>query len=191
MHKFNIPTHEPFNNPQLLWFTFVGEFIVPIVKGEKDLLYWFCRHPEDFQFCFVAEDYKSIEEKIEAQKKLCGITTWSPPTNDAGLEFVGTRWLAKDRIATALMAETRAELVLRFLHSTCELLIDNLVKDGPHWRLERNEDKENPLGNSFESLLHLVSNISQAEFDVHVEVAYGTEWMRPAITKMQSLRCHL
>jgi hypothetical protein len=66
-------------------------------------------------------------------------------------------------------------------------LIDQLVKEGPYWKIEKNEDSQNPLGNSFESLIHLVSNISQAQFDV--DLCYRTAWM--ISQKLFSLRCHL
>ena len=187
-HEFHTPRHSPFDNPNLLWFTIVGEFIAPIVKEEKDLQYWFCFHGQDFQFCFASQDYKRIEGKIEAQQNSFGIVSKTAPSDGAKIEFTGgTRWLARDKIGNKLLEEQRAELILSFLHSTCALLIDQLVKEGPYWKIEKNEDSQNPLGNSFESLIHLVSNISQAQFDV--DLCYRTAWM--ISQKLFSLRCHL
>jgi hypothetical protein len=189
-HEFNTPTHAPFNNLPLLWFTIVGEFLAPIVKDEKDLLYWFCFHGNDFQLCFVADDHKKIEGKIEAQKEKLGITSKTTPTDNARIEFAGnSRFIAKDKIGKIDAEDRRAELVLRLLHSTCELLLDQLVKDGGYWRLEKNEDNQNPLKNSFESILHLISNMSQAEFEVELGLLYRTTWMPPQ--KVPPLRCRL
>lgn len=176
-HEFHTPSQPPFDNPRFLWPTLVGEFVVPIIRGEKNLLYWFCFHGADFQLCFVADNHNRIEEKIEAQKKRLGITSKTKPTEGARLEFFGNRWLAQEKMGVKDVEEKRAELVLRFLHATCELLIDHLIKDGSYWRVERNVDGQNPLGNGFESLAHLVANISQFQFDLLD--GNRTAWMRP------------
>src|SRR6266567_2888964 len=111
-HQFHMPTHAPFDNPQLRWLTFVGGFIAPIVKDEKNLLYWFCNHEGEqspnFQFCFVAEDFERIEKKIEDQKDLLGITSKPPlPPDGARIEFAGSpRWLAKDKIGNTALEDT-------------------------------------------------------------------------------------
>src|SRR2546429_2928339 len=109
-HEFHTPTQPPFNNPQLLWPTLVGEFIAPIVRAEKNLVYWFCFHRTDFQLCFVADDHKPIENKIETQKKQFGITSKTKPTDGARLEFFGQRWLAQERMGVKEVEERRAEL---------------------------------------------------------------------------------
>ena len=172
-HQFKIPTHDQFADPNFRWFNIVGDFIAPIVVGEEDLLYWFCYHnPDDFQFCFWSENHDKIEQKIADQKKEFSIETKSPPTENAKIEFRGQRWIAPERTGKSTFDEDkRAELILRCLHATCVLFIDSLIKDGGNWRLERNAYlKENPCGNSFESLLHLISNISRAKFDVYLKI---------------------
>jgi len=95
-----------------------------------------------------------------------------------------------------MQAETRrSELLFKFLHAGCALLIDNLLQDGDYWRIEKSTNSENPLGNSFESLLHLISNFSQAEFDVFLfqtgsTISAATMWT-PRPVSIGQIRCRL
>ena len=68
-------------------------------------------------------------------------------------------------------AQQRAILTTKFYHAVSRLLIDALV--GPdeqgRFRMETNEDLgQNPRGSTFQSLLHLFCNITNAPTDVYV-----------------------
>ena len=68
-------------------------------------------------------------------------------------------------------AEQRALLVTEFYAATSRLVIDALVgPDGNgRYRLETNDDRhQNPRGSTFQSLLHLFCNITNAPTDVYV-----------------------
>jgi hypothetical protein len=180
----------PFDTAGLfLWPTLVGTFLGPVIESVPELPYWFCNHGSDFQFCFAHEDYEQVEETIEAQKQAFQTTTKVPPTDGATIAtaFRGSRWIAQAKIEDNAAAVRRSQLVFTFLHSTSALFYDALIQEGAHWRLEPNGDQENPLGNNFESLLHLVSNISQAQFDF--QICYRTGWMVPQT--IHSFRSHL
>ena len=185
-HEFHTPKIAPFNSAgTLLWPTLVGTFLRPIIESAPDMLYWFCNHGADFQFCFAHADYKKVEVVIEAQKKTFQTTNKVPPAEGAtiGTAFRGDRWIAKTKIDCDAPAARRSKLVLQFLHSTSALYLDSIVQVGDYWGVERlvdaaeNPKSENPLGNGFESLMHLVSNISQAQF-VLLD-GNRTPWMPP------------
>lgn len=168
IHEFYSPTNAPhFDNPELRWFSIVGEFIEPIIRDEKDLIYWFCDHGGDFQLCFVSDDFVRIEKKIETQKDLCGVGCKTPAKNNQKIEFIGNdRCIARDKIGTD-KDEKRGWLFLQVLHATCALMMDNLVRDGNYWRVEKNDNAlQNPEGSSFESLHHLFCNISKVSTPV-------------------------
>jgi hypothetical protein len=76
----------------------------------------------------------------------------------------------------------RAVLVLKYLHSISELVLDNLMPAGAGlWQMETNVHLENPLGNNFETLGHLLTNITGFEFDVQIDQGLNvrTGWMGP------------
>jgi hypothetical protein len=72
--------------------------------------------------------------------------------------------------------EQRSKLVLSFYQITSQLVLDALVgpdADG-RFKLETNDDPQNPLGSTFESLHHIFCNITQPPLQVYVTV--GTAW---------------
>jgi hypothetical protein len=89
--------------------------------------------------------------------------------------------------------ERRASLTLKFLYATTRLHLDSLVPGdevpgiGHYWEYQPTPHELNPLGNNFESLTHLVGNITRFEFDVHTTA--GTIWQRPQL--LSSIRCRL
>ena len=189
-HEFFTPQVAPFDTAgPLLWPTLVGAFLRPIIET-TDMTYWFCNHGADFQFCFAHQDYERIEKVIESQKQAYQTTSKTSPKDGAtiGTAFRGTRWMAQSKIDDDALAGKRSVSVLAFLHATSALYLDSIVPDGAYWKLESNSDQQNPLGNNFESLLHLVSNISQAQFDVHLLAR--TAWM-PQPQSFGVVRCNL
>lgn len=194
-HEFHTPTGSPFDQPASLWTTIVGELIRPVVKQAKEIdgefVYWFCYHGADFQFCFASQNFQQIEAVLDTQRHNLRIRPKTSPTDGKTVAsaLIGTRWLPADKIGDSSFEAARSELVLRTLHSACKLFIHSLRQDigGNQWRLEPNSSEQNPLGNLFESMLHMVSNLSQAQFDVHL--GYATAWM--PLRTVQTLRCHL
>ena len=164
-HEFYTPAVAPFDTAgTLLWPTLVGAFLRPIIESFPDMPYWFCNHGADFQFCFAHKDYTKVEEVIETQKKTYQTTTKIPPSDGAtvGTAFRGERWLTKSKMGDDLLASKRSQLVFGFLYSTSALYFNGLVQDGAHWKSEKNDDAtQNPEGSGFESLLHLLCNITQ------------------------------
>src|SRR6266478_449949 len=91
-HEFYTPTIAPFDTAgPLLWPTVVAIFLRPIVAS-ADMVYWFCNHGADFQFCFAHTDYGKIEEVIEAQKQTFQTATKTEPTDG---ETVGRAFRGK------------------------------------------------------------------------------------------------
>jgi hypothetical protein len=139
-----------------------------------------------------------VEEKIEELKATLGIKSKASPVDGhtvSGNAFRGGRWISPEKVGSAEEGK-RSELVYRFLHAGCELVLSNLVQEGNYWCREINTDKENPLGNSFESLMHLVANFSGAEFNVYLSqvgpgiLAVQTNWMS-AGAPLYAPRCRL
>ena len=187
--KFDVPTHGPhFDNPDRRWTTIVGELFAPIVRDRAISGFVFLNHePKDVELRLACDEYHLVEARIRKFAKDLGITIQGSPNDGEtiGLNaYHGNRWLSDDKAADPVASSRRSELVFRFLHAGCELLIDNLVPDGSYWKLEENADaKENPLKNSFETHLHLISNFSQAKFEVFIvpppqgNTEVVTKWM--------------
>lgn len=181
------PTHFPFDQPSLQWTTILAEFIASIVKTRPHLLFWYADEGSNFQFCFASTDYAEIEKSLYQRAQDMGITTFQKPKDGdiVASAFGGTRFSPKEKENDKDFIATRSEYILSVLHSFCRLHISCLVQEGHYWRLESNSDSQNPLGSPFESMFHLFSNISKAEFEVHL----STSWMR--LPRGPSARLHL
>jgi hypothetical protein len=178
-HEFVMPTHDPFEPGQSQWPTIVAEFIAPVLSREADTLYWFLNHGADFQLCIASADYARVEAILEKRRLDMGIVPKSFPTNGATLATAlgGSRWLADERNGDPALSPKRSELLVRLLHACCNLYTHQLIQKGNHWFLEANTDENNPLGSSFESVFHLIGNLSQAE--VEVQLFGATQLMKP------------
>lgn len=173
-HQFVPPSHAPFDDDETWWPTVVGEFFAPIVKDDTIDAFVFLNHrrgAEDIELRFASKDYERIEKAIEGLMANLGISRKEkgyPKDGETVGEnaYHGTRWIAAGHDADFASACRRSELIVRFLHSGCALFIDNLVRDGARWKIEKNTDEQNPRHNLFESQLHLISNFSLANFDI-------------------------
>jgi hypothetical protein len=110
-------------------------------------------------------------------------------------EFVGdtgnNRFLGVENRGAG-RAEQRAQAVTSFYHVVSILVMDALVGPGQagRFRMETNDElRENPRGSTFQSLLHLFCNITNAPTDVHIYrkaamslVGFGTFMYPPAVT---------
>jgi hypothetical protein len=188
--QFKVPTHAPlFDLPQFRWETFVGEFLAPLARDPATEGFVFLNHqPKNYELRFASKDFERIEEEMGKRQLTLGIETLAKPaegdTSNVGTAFGGGRYLAPDRMGEHEASERRSELVFDLLHAGCALYLDNLVKEGARWRAETNiGEGQNPLGNTFESMLHLISNFSGAKFDVFImqndpkTLKLATAWM--------------
>lgn len=177
LYHFRTPTSPPFEPGPNQWPTIVAECIAPVFKGKADTLYWFCNHGQTFQVCFAADEYllldKALADRMSPQEM--NIETLLKPTGATTVAsaFAGSRWTGRNA-GTASEAKT-SELTLRVLHAACELYIDMLFQTGSHWFRDLNSDHNNPKGSAFESVFHLISNLSDTE--VEVEILARTPFM--------------
>ncbi len=208
-YVFDCPTHAPyFDDASRRWPTIVAMFFAPLVRDDAVKGFVFLDHnPADIELRVAVRDYQRFERRMDALAHRLGIVR-RPNTATAGQTvgrhaYHGERWLEKAKIKQWAIANRRSELIFRFLHAGCALFIDSLVPDGVRWRIEPNSDaQQNPLGNGFESLHHLIANFSQSEFDVLLPNAPAgqtatTVWMhQPNAAVMTNYghvgaRCHL
>ncbi len=99
--------------------------------------------------------------------------------------------LGKDRfikaMATAEERTRRARLIANFVDATVRLMLDALVQDeGGKWRLEQNQDEQNPHNSFFESVHHLFCNATWVPTTVLInspvrQIIVGTHWRQPLL----------
>lgn len=156
----------------------------------EPILYWFVQEGRWFQLCFAANDAIGInrmERKVRVICKKKGFTTKRLIRGTLGGALGGQRWVATTDIGTPAERK-RSAILVDLMHKVCMLYIDNLVKNKAGvWAFERNDDPQNPHHNVFESLMHLIANVSNVKFDVHMLVR--TVWM-PGYQQMKAT-CNL
>jgi hypothetical protein len=150
--------------------------------------YWFSYYTNCARFRVLTEDYEALRGPLEKLRDSLGLIDRGEEKENFTLkgDLGHGRFLSEAR--NDKDSEKRAKKVLSYLNSVCDLYIDNLVLRGDgYWTIEKSTHEENPLGNNFESLAHLLANISGFEFDVSHN--YRTPWMQnpPA----PRFRCHL
>jgi len=184
-HVLYFPDSRPFDRPDSRWTSFVGEFVAPLMRNRPEL-YWCSYYGDHARFRVLTDDYSSLQPTLESLRDVLGLIDKG---EEKDLSLVGDlgheRFRAHSSTSTP---ERRAELVLRYLNSASLLLVDNLqrTEDG-YWRLEQSAHRENPLGNNFETIAHLLANMTQFQFDVHF--GHLTAWMPPSV--LMSFRCNL
>ena len=166
-----MPSHAPFAPGICQWPTLVAEFIWPIFRNEPETLHWFVNHGTDFQLCFASDNHVAIGAGLDARASAMKIkpkTKANPAATVAGA-LGGSRW-AGER-AGGSREPNRSLHLLCALHAASELYIDMLVQDpgNAHWRRENNTDANNPCGCAFESVFHLMANLSNT--DVGIELS--------------------
>lgn len=183
-HVLHFPDTYPFDRPEFRWTTFLSEFVAPLMK-DRGLKYWVSYYGSFVRFRVLTDDYESLKPDLESLRDSLGLVDKGEEKDMTLVGDLGhARFLAPNSDSSP---EKRAELVLNYLNSISLLLVDNLVKGGNYWKLETSNHNENPLNNNFESLAHLLGNMTQFQFDV--EFGYRTPWMHPQ--PIQKFRCHL
>jgi hypothetical protein len=116
----------------------------------------------------LTDQYDKLKPIIDQRCTALGLVDRGEEKNLTLLGDLGhDRFLARDR--KDKKPEDRALLVLRYLHAVAELVCDNLKKgDDGYWTLEQSMNRENPNGSNFESLHHLLCNMTQVPLFVHM-----------------------
>ena len=130
-----------------------------------------------FRYSITEEARQAFEDRIQSQiaNHGCWISDFRdyPFLEDLG----GDRHIGGER--TDVRRQRRAQLVAKLYQAISELVIDALV--GPdeqgRYRAEHNDNSQNPLGSSFESLHHLFCNITDVPTRVLIsQMGVGTDW---------------
>lgn len=149
------------------WRSFLGEFVRPIADKFPDLLFWCSYYYSVAKFRVLSES-QEVHDFITT--RISDLKLGFNLEEEVNETLIGD--LGNDRFVNQIRDEVakqkRAELTLRFLCATVRLHIDSLVPcEGQYWEHQPTPHaKENPHGNNFESLSHLVGNISRFEFDL-------------------------
>lgn len=184
-HILHFPNAKPFDRSDFRWAGFVGAFAGELMKNREDL-FWFSYYGGFARFRLYTDSYDKIRPEIESLAASLGLGL---DDSEKGSTLVGDlgweRFLAPDSSSTP---ERRAKLVLQYLHSISSLMIDNVrIGQEGYWERESSQNGENPHKNNFESLGHLLANMTQFEFDVQVSVR--TIWMQKELGG--SVKLHL
>lgn len=131
--------------------------------------------------CFVKFRYRTAAPPSfeSAVQKLCAGRGWHAVFRDYDLVGdLGTdRFLSHEQqpgSSTSARRAQRATVLVDFLTRTLFLALDALVSDGAGgWRLEVSGHPENPTGSTFQSMVHLVCNLTDARTLVGVQTSTG------------------
>lgn len=133
--------------------------------------------------CFVKVRYRIDEAtpfELTVQNLAVGAGCWfGAEPYDLVADLGKPRFLATEQnnAKPPITPILRAERVVRMLHAASELTLDSLFEDQPsHWRFEKSTDSENPSGSIFQSVAHLIGNMSDAAVSLQIEVQtlYGS-----------------
>lgn len=206
-----VPTALPFDDND--WCeTLVGSVIIPLVSQTD--WFWFSRYiaprtdsgdcdiniiPEEyginrngqrlyrslrFRYQIPDEKVNTFETDVKELIKQCScvISDFRPyPMMDdlGGDRFIGGERSQQRRIE-------RAELVVQYLCAISQIFIHSLEgpDDSGKFHLEVSDSRENPHGSIFESLHHILCNITNVPLRVLVsQHGIGTDWSPPLITE--------
>lgn len=165
----NIGNAPPYGEPgKDAFFTWIGEFVKPIVETFQHDKYWFSYYGDHakLRIWTDSDKYNSLKPTIN------GLLAHplSQRLDDSGRpleheltldeDLGSSRFRPSDMPPEAI--HYRASKVLSVLHSLCDLVVHSLLKsDDGRWYLESNKNDNNPEGSAFESLHHLVCQITQ------------------------------
>jgi len=201
-----VPLGVPFDT-HLWAETAIGGIIAPIVRGElSPQWFWFSRYdcppevdsgdcdisqipaqfmiPQNrhfrsirFRYSIAEESRQAFEDQCHSRIRDAGCSISDFRNYDFFGDLSGPRHLGGDR--TRPRQERRAQLVAELYQAISRLVIDALVGPDPQGRygVEHNDDPQNPLGSSFESLHHLFCNITNVPLRVLIsQMGVRTDW---------------
>lgn len=160
----SFPANAPFDRED--WFeNFLGRLVVPIVGTGKIARFWFSRYGSqqrhEIRFRLETDSWNEIAPLVQRKIRDLGFTDLNDEQSYSNVGDLGNdRFLSQDAHGTD--ATRRSSLVLDVLHRLCVLHLDTLVgpdKDG-YFRQESNQNINNPHGSIFESMHHLMCNIT-------------------------------
>ena len=161
-YYLHFPEDDPhYNDFQFRWQTFLGRFVLPVYREHAGLRFW-CSFYASFAAFRVQTDDERISKDIQERVDK-SVFSFDPNeeisatlVSDLGQSRFIDQSLGSDAIAR------RAELVLDYLSSITRLYLEGLVEVGDgRWTYRTTTDRENPNGSDFESLHHLLCNISR------------------------------
>ena len=189
-----VPKLAPYNVEETGWPCIVGDVCKPIADELPDAYVWWVQEGRWFQFCIAYHDVVRAEALVKDVLKQRGFKTKRILRGVAGGGLAGTRWMASHHIGRAKEGH-RSILMLRTMDAICRLYADTLVlaplpgnrrgvaRKPARWYTELNADsRQNPHGQLFESLMHLIANSTNARFTIHLMARTG--WMDWAPTQV-------
>lgn len=162
-HVLHFPNKRPFDNADLRWPGFIGEFVTPIVTSHPEVLYWFSFYGAFARFRVHTADYEALRPQLEALRDKLGL-------EDRGEEkdYVLENDLGSARFRgpnCKVSAKARGESVLRALKGASDLMVESVIQrpDG-YWEFELNEDVlQNPVSGHRFSVCHLFHNLMDSK----------------------------
>lgn len=128
------------------------------------------------KFRYRCDDSRAFEAAVDSVTKAKG---WHTVFGDYDLtaDLGKDRFVASEQLAVSasqsMWRQERADLLVQFLHRGLLLALDALVPEGPEWRFERDQEPENSTGSTFQSVVHLICNLTHARTHVVVQSAAG------------------
>lgn len=208
-YEFWVPKRQPYydcrvNKDRLAtssaWPSICGDFIIPLLDridksfGMKPLC-WFVQEGPFFQICFSCPSFALIqwskggiliERLVREQCKISKFRTKRLLRGNLGGALAGDRW--NNSFGTK-KESNRSILMVDMMDKVCRLYLTTLIRrKNKTWMTEKNKSRQNPHGNIFESVIHLLANISEAKFDVFVQAKTG--WMHEGY-QQSKVKCHL
>lgn len=121
---------------------------------------------------YRSDDPTAFESQVQQVAKQQG---WHVALGNYDLVAdLGTdRFLAQEQGGSQARRLQRAERLAGFLHEALLLALDALVRDGNGWRFERSTHQQNPTGTTFQSIVHLVCNLTDARTQALVRTPAG------------------
>jgi hypothetical protein len=174
-HVLHFPNTHPFDKEEYRWPSFVGAFVVPIVSLGLHKHYWCSYYTESAKLRIFTDQYDEIERHIIRIRDNLGLVDKGEEKDlTFSADLCGHRYSEENLSNPA--RENRGLLVLRYLHSVCDLYSDLLIKlpDG-YWMAEKSTDGQNLGDNCLVSCMHLLGNIGHFQFPL--EVTVRTPWM--------------
>jgi hypothetical protein len=162
-HVLHYPKQKPFDNPDLCWPSFIGQFIQPLVSAHPGLLYWFTNYGPFARFRIYTAEYEIIRPELEALRDKLGLMD-KGEEKDLTLEadLGGARFRGPNSYVSP---QARALTILKALTAGANLILESICPhhDG-YWEFEANGDPaQNPVSANRFSVLHLFHNMMDSK----------------------------